>query len=280
MVRLTMDCRGGRGTLNALLADVCQLWQLRRLLATMTRREIGARFAGSVGGWLWAWLPPLVTIAAYFLVFDIVFGMRLGDNAPTSRVGTYLVVGMTAWMAFADAAQRGMMSLIESGGMLQKNPLPPALFPARAVMASSVVFAPLMLLLLPAYVSSHHFRAAVWVLPVLMLLQAILTFLLAYLLAIMAAALRDVVQVIGVLLSLGIFLSPILFPLSLFPARFRWLLWFNPMTALVVAYQSVLLQGQWPPLQAWLVLLAWIALTAALLSVAIRRSRDELVDWL
>jgi lipopolysaccharide transport system permease protein len=266
--------------LSALIAECRQLWRLRPLLAALTRRELAARIAGSAGGVLWVWLPPLLTLAAYFLVFDVVFGMRLGGQAPTARVGTYLIVGMLGWMAFADAVQRGMGSLLEAGGMLQKNPLPPGLFPARAVLASAVVFVPLMLLLVPLYARAHGFGAGLLALPLLVALQALLAFLLAYLLAILAAALRDVVQLVNVLLSLGVFLSPVLFPLTMFPAAWRWLLWLNPMTAPVLGYQSALLQGAWPPLAVWLALAAWIVALALLLSLAIARSRDQLVDWL
>lgn len=266
--------------LSALADDMRQLWRLRRLLAVMARRELTQRIAGSVGGLVWVWLPPLLTVAAYFLVFDLVFGMRLGAAAPTPRVGTYLVVGMVGWMAFADATQRGMMSLVESAGLLQKNPLPPVLFPARAVLASGLVFAPLLATLVLLYGGVHQFRAGVWALLPLALAQGVLSFLLAYLLAILAAALRDVAQLVGVLLSLGIFLSPILFPIDMFPAGWRWLLWANPMTALVLGYQSALLQGAWPDWPVWLALGAWIGASALVLSLAVARSRDELVDWL
>ena len=266
--------------LTALTSECRQLWRLRGLLAVLTKRELAARFAGSAGGVLWVWLPPLLTIAAYFLVFDVVFGMRLGAGAPTGRVGTYLIVGMLPWMAFADATQRGMTSLLDAGGLLHKNPLPPALFPARAVLASGVVFAPLLLALLPLYMGAHQWRAGVWAVLPLLALQALLSFLLAYLLAILAAALRDVAQGVQVLLSLGVFLSPVLFPLTLFPERWRWLLWLNPMTGPILGYQSALLQGAWPAWPVWVALAAWTGLLAALLSLALARSRDQLVDWL
>lgn len=265
---------------NALLLEVRTLWQMRALLNVMARRELTSRVAGSAGGLLWVWLPPLATLAVYFLVFDLVFGMRLGDGAPAQRVGAFLVVGMLPWMAFADAAQRGMASLLDAGSMLQKNPLPAGLFPARAVLASLIVFAPLILLLLLLYMPSHHWRPGVLALPALLLGQAVLSFLLAYLLAVLAAALQDVTQVVNVLLSLGVFLSPILFPLALFPQNWRWVLWLNPMTAWTLGYQSVLLQGAWPPLSVWLFIAAWLLFLGAALSVLLARSRDELVDWL
>jgi lipopolysaccharide transport system permease protein len=116
--------------------------------------------------------------------------------------------------------------------------------------------------------------------PLLLLLQGVLAFLLAYLLAIFAAAVRDTLQVLGFALSVGIYLSPIFFPLSMFPQEWRWMLFANPMTALVLAYQSVLLQGTWPGLTLWAVALGWLLVLAWLLNGLIKRSRDELVDWL
>jgi len=264
----------------AIATELGVLWRLRGLLAVLTRRELTARFAGSAGGVLWVWLPPLLTVASYYLIFDVVFAMRLGGQAPTARVGTYLIAGMLAWMAFADAVQRGMTSLLDAGGMLQKNPLLPGLFPARAVLASALVFAPLLLLLVPLYGGVHHFGWGVLAVPLLITLQGLLSFLLAYLLAILAAALRDVTQVVGVTLSLGVFLSPVLFPVTLFPERWRWLLWLNPMTGPILGYQSALLQGAWPQPAVWLAIAGWLTLLAALLSVALVRSRDQLVDWL
>lgn len=246
----------------------------------MTRRELASRYAGSAAGVMWAYLQPILTIAAYFLVFDIVFAMRMGNNAPTSRVGTYLVVGTLPWLSFCESLSRGANSLVDAGGLLQKNALPPVLFVARSVLAGWVVFVPLMVLLTLAYLPVSGFGWALLVIPLLLLLQGMLAFLLAHLLAILAAAVRDTVQILSFVLSVGIFLSPIFFPLSMFPEEWRWLLFANPMTALVLGYQSVLLQGLWPDLTLWAVSLGWLLMLALLLNGLIARSRDELVDWL
>ncbi|MEO8247964.1 MAG: ABC transporter permease, partial [Burkholderiales bacterium] len=223
---------------------------------------------------------PLLTVAAYYLVFDVVFSMRLGENAPTRQVGTYLIVGALPWMAFCDAVSRGMNSLLEAGGVLQKNALPPVLFPVRAVLASSVIFGPLMLVVALAYAPLHKFSPALFALVPLLFAQLLLSIVLGYLLAILAAALRDTVQIIGFFLSVGIYLSPVLFPLVLFPEDWRWVLWANPMTALVLGFQDVLLQGAWPAASVWIAAGAWIGITSLLLNVLVARSREQLVDWL
>lgn len=266
--------------MGTLLNEWLAVWRARNLVWVLTRREVAARHSGTALGVLWPYLQPLLTVAAYYLVFDVVFSMRLGENAPTSRVGAYLIVGMLPWMAFADATQRGMNSLLEAGGMLQKNPLPPAIFPARSVLASTFVFSPLILLLVFFYTPSHHFGSGVMAVLPLYALQLLLCFLLSYLLAVLAAALRDVVQVVGFMLSIGVFLSPVLFPVTMFPEGWRWVLWLNPMSAFVMGYQSALLQGAWPVADVWVVIGIWVVVLGGVLNMALSRCRDQLVDWL
>jgi len=256
------------------------VWRARALLRVLVGREVAARHAGTALGVLWPYLQPLLSVAAYYLVFDIVFAFRMDSHAPTSRVGAYLIVGALPWMAFCDAVTRSMVSLLEAGSILQKNALPPVLFPVRAVLGSALIYAPLIAIVAVGYGPYHRFAPALFGLVLLVMLQIVLCIVLGFLLAIFAAALRDTIQVVTFLLTVGIYLSPALFPISLFPERWQWVLWANPMTSLMLGYQTVLLKGQWPALETWIVTLAWIGLLTVMLGSAIRRSRDQLVDWL
>ncbi len=245
----------------------------------MTRRELQVRYAGSVAGVVWAYVQPALTVAAYFLVFDLVFNLRMGASAPTARVGVYLVVGALPWLAFCESVSRGSSSLVEAGSMLQKNAIPPVLFVARSVLASWVVFVPLMLSMTSAYLWLSALNWPHLSIGLLLILQGLLAFFLAYAIAIITAAFRDTLQILSFLLGVGIYLSPVLFPLSLFPSEWQWVLFANPMTAFVLAYQTVLLQGQWPAAYLWVVIVIWLVLSVSLLNVLIARSRESLVDW-
>lgn len=256
------------------------LWNARALLVVLARREFSARYAGSAGGVLWAYAQPMLMVAAYYLVFDVVFQMRLGAEAPTKAVGTYLIVGMVPWIAFCDAIGRAMNSLTDSATLLQKNPLPLVLFPVRSVLASALVFMPLMTLLIALYSPLHRFGPAVLSIVPLLLLQTILCAVLGYLLAIFNAALRDTAQLVTFALAVGVFVSPVLFPKQMFPADWQWVLWLNPMSAFVQSYQSILLQGHWPEWSHLAVVAAWIVVPALILNQALNRSADQLVDWL
>lgn len=257
-----------------------RLWAARRLLWVMIRRELQARVAGSALGLFWVYLQPLLTVGVYFLVFDLVFAMKLGAHAPSERVGTYLVVGALPWLAFAEGISRGASSLVDAGQLLQKNPLPPGLFVLRSVGAGLVVFAPVLLFLALLY---GWLRGVAWAwlaLPTLFILQGVVTALLAWILALFTAAARDTLQLLAFALQLGIFLSPVLFVITMFPESWRWLLYLNPMTPLVLGYQSVLLSLQWPDGSTWLAIGAWIVVLASVLGYCVRNSRDQLVDWL
>jgi lipopolysaccharide transport system permease protein len=266
---------------SALGGEVRELWRARGLLRLMVRRELSARYAGSALGAVWLYAQPLLTIAAYYLVFDVVFKARLPDAAPTRAVGAFLVAGIVPWLAFCDAVGRGMTSLVDAGSLLQKNAIPPALFPARSVLGSAIVYLPLLVLLVPAYLPLHGLRAAPMLsLAPLVAAALLLWFLLAYALAVLAAALRDVKQFVTFGFAVGIFFSPVLFPQQMFPAGVAWLLWLNPMTPVILGCQSVLLLGKIPAVELWLAIGAWIAGTALLLDRLVARSREQLVDWL
>ncbi len=268
------------GDLRALPVQVVEAWRARALLSLMVEREIRSRFTGTVLGLIWLYAQPMLTIATYYIVFDRVLKARLGEGAPTHHVGIYLIIGMVPWIGFSDGLSRAMYSLLDAAGLLQKNALPLVLFPARGALTSALTFLPPLLLVAAVFAVVRGPSPALLLLPVLILAQVALSFMLGYALAILAAAMRDVLQVIGFFLSLGIFLSPVLFTMNMIPEHFRWLFWLNPMTCIILGFQSVILLKQVPGWEVWGVLCAWLSGSALLLNRLIDRSREQLVDWL
>lgn len=264
----------------SLVNDLRALRAAKGLLLLMVRRELASRHAGSIVGIGWAYVQPLLTMSAYYFMFDVVFKARLSDSAPTRAVGAFLIVGMLPWQAFCEALSRASSSLIEAGDLLQKNPLPLVLFPVRAVLATAMVYLPLFVLLAFAYFPTHKFGRGMLLLPVWLCLQFGLCMLMGYLLALLAAAMRDVTQIVGFTLNIGIFASPVLFPSSMFPESLRWVLWINPMTPLVQGYQAILLQGSIPSVDSWIGIACWLVGVAFLLGRMLVHAREQVVDWL
>jgi lipopolysaccharide transport system permease protein len=122
-------------------------------------------------------------------------------------------------------------------------------------------------------------RALLW-LPVWALIQIAMAYFLALGLAVLTAALRDIGNLVQTLFGMLIFFAPILFPLERVPEAVRPLLWLNPFTALANGYHSILLRGDIPAWPDLLGALAWLLLLMVAASILLRRSREQLVDWL
>ncbi|GAB4216076.1 MAG: ABC transporter permease [Rhodoferax sp.] len=272
--------RGVHRDQGLIFSELFQLAQHKRLCWAMALSDVRSRYAGSALGFVWAFVQPALTIAAYYLVFDVVFALRAGADATAPKVGTYLIAGFLPWLAFCEGLSRGANGLLESAHLLRKNALPTVLPVARSVLTGGLIYLPLMILLTGVFVLwGSASWSALALLPLMVLLYAAV-FLSAYAWAILIAAVRDAAQVQAFMLQIGVFLSPVLFPLSAFPENWRWLLYLNPASAPVQGVQAILLHDQYPPPVVWWVCLTWILVLAVVLELLLRRSADELVDWL
>lgn len=258
------------------------LWKNRGVVWALTRHDIRSRYAGSALGAVWAYLQPLLVVACYVLVFDIVFSLRAQHANGNVRLGAYLVAGALPWLTFTEGLGRGASSLLEAGSLLQKNNLPVGVFVLRTALSAVVVYVPLMVAVACgfAYAVGSYASPAWAALPLLLLLHFLLIFILAYIGALLAAASRDVLQVLSFSLAVGIYLSPVLFPMELFPQDWRWVLYANPMTGIVLGYQDLLLAGRWPALITWVSTTVWLLVGGALLTRLLRNSKDQIRDWL
>jgi len=228
-------------------APVGSLWRNRMLLRSMARRDILARYRGSVGDVLWTVLNPLLLMLTYFFVFGVVLRTRFGADATGSGYVLYFLAGMLPWLAFSEAAGRAPYIVIEHRNWVKKLVFPLETLPAIPVISGIVteafavcVFAAVLFALRGAVP-----LAALW-LPVLLVPQILLTVGLAWFLAALAVYMRDLGQINGFLLTLWFFLTPICYPVASMPAWALPVLRRNPMFVLVQAYRDVLLAGHAP----------------------------------
>lgn len=269
-----------KGAVSGLIADLSVVLRMRTLLLPMVRREMATRTAGTALGVFWLYLQPLLILTAYYYLFGIVFAVRMSAGAVTERLGVYLIVGLMPWLAIADGVGRAAGSLVEAGSLLQKNALPIVLFPVRTVLASAAIYAPLIALLVPFSGAAQGFSwAMLWVLPLWLALCAVVL-LLGLLVSLLTAASRDTAQVLTLVLSIGLFVSPVLYPVDMVPAALQWALWLNPATPLVLGFHAALLAGAAPPPEALLAIVGWILLLGWLAGRMLHRCREQVVDWL
>jgi lipopolysaccharide transport system permease protein len=264
------------------LASLEEVWRSRRLLGSLVLRQLKASYAGSVGGWAWVVLRPLMTVIAYYFVFDLVLAVRLNvEEAGTATYALYLISGMIPWLAFSDGVVQGTNSLVGDANLLKKTRFPAELIPARAVLGGAVAILPFTYLvgIISLAMGSGGALGMLLLLPWLGL-QILLSYHIALVLSLLTAALRDIGQIVQTFFPMLIFFSPILFPPDRVPDALRSVLWLNPFTPLVNGYHSLLLQGTLPSGADLAVLFGWWLLLVIVSRKLLLRAREQLVDWL
>jgi lipopolysaccharide transport system permease protein len=237
------------------------IWRNRSLIRTMVRRDILGRYRGSFAGAFWTLLNPLLLMLTYFFVFGVVLQAKFGADPSRSGFALYFLAGMLPWLAFSEAAGRAPWVMIEHRNFVKKLVFAIETLPFTLVVSGliSEIFG-LLLFSAGFFVIRGTVPLSVAWLPVLIVPQVLFAAGVAWFLAALGVFVRDLGQVIGFLLTLWFFLTPICYPESSLPAMAAPLLSKNPIYVLVHGYRAIFLEGHAPafaPLwKLWLVSLA------------------------
>ena len=226
------------------------LWELPRrfdLIASLTRREIAARYKGSVLGIIWAVVTPVVTIAVFTLIFAGIFGARFGASGSGWEFALYIFCGVLPWTAFQEAVQLSSQKIVSQANLVKRVVFPLEILPVAQTFASlaNQLFGTIALLIMALIIQRTMHPTILW-LPVLVMPQLLLTFGMAWLVASLGVFLRDIVQGVALLLMVWMYLTPIIYPESIVPERFRPLINLNPFTPLIRSYRNIMLEGTTP----------------------------------
>ncbi|MGD0497023.1 MAG: ABC transporter permease [Bryobacteraceae bacterium] len=244
--------RARRSAGRAFTYPVLTIWRNRGLIRAMARRDILGRYRGSFGGAFWAVLSPLLLMLTYFFVFGLVLRARFPGDSSRSGFALYFLAGMLPWLAVSEAASRAPAIVLEHRNFVKKLVFAVETLPVNLVAAGliselfAIVLFGVFLLVLRGAVPI----TVLW-LPMLVIPQILLTAGLCWFLAALGVFVRDLGQVIGFLLTIWFFLTPICYPeasLGSLPHFATLLLSKNPMYVLVRGYRAILLGPQAPSL--------------------------------
>jgi lipopolysaccharide transport system permease protein len=226
------------------------LWQLPKradLIFTFAKRELLRRYKGSALGIAWAVLTPVVMIAIFTFIFAGIFGARFGANHSHWDYALYIFCGLVPWTMFQESVQQSANTIVANSNLVKRVVFPLEALPAAQVFAAlgSQLFATVALLIATIIVRQRLELTAFWF-PVLLIPQLLFALGAAWLVASLGVFLRDIAQGITLLLMAWMYLTPIIYPESLVPDRFRPLIDFNPFTPLVRNYRGIFLDGRSP----------------------------------
>ena len=232
---------------RSLTYPVLTIWRNRSLIRTMVRRDIMGRYRGSFGGVFWTVLNPLLLMLTYFFVFGVVLEARFGADSSRTGFALYFLAGMLPWLAFSEAAGRAPTVMLEHRNFVKKLVFAVETLPVNLVAAGLVteIFG-LALFTAAFWAARGAVPASVLWLPALIVPQVLFTAGMCWFLAALGVFVRDLGQVIGFLLTLWFFLTPICYPEASLPAWALPVLSKNPLYVLVRGYRAVFLEAQAP----------------------------------
>jgi len=236
-----------RGIGSTLVSPFRTLAVHRQALEIFVGRDLRGRYVSSALGLWWAVIQPLVLLTLYTFVFSVIMKQRLGPGQGTGEFAVYLFCGLLPWLAFADAVTRSASVIVEQTPLIKKVAFPSEILPVHLVLSAIVVeFLGLAVFLIVVALFDHRPGWSLLALPVVVAFQFLFTSGVAWLLGSVAVFLRDARQVVGLALTLWMFLTPIMYRLDLVPERFRWVMSVNPMTVVIDAYRAAVLGAQLP----------------------------------
>jgi lipopolysaccharide transport system permease protein len=223
-----------------MLHNLRKLLRYRGLIQSLVARELKARYRGSVLGFFWSFINPLLLLLIYTFVFAVVMpGARGGGTEPYAL---FMFCGILPWTWFSSSLSEAANVLISGGNLIKKVLFPAEILPIVTVLANMIHFflgLPILVLFLIYYRAPLTVGELLWF-PVIVFVQFLLTTGLALILAALTVHFRDIRDILSNVLTFWFFATPIIYQMNDAPASGRQFLNFNPFTHLAISYQEIL----------------------------------------
>ena len=224
-----------------MLDHFTELYQHRGLLEILVLRELKARYRGTVLGFLWTFVNPLVLMLIYVLVFSVY--LRMG----TENYPAFLLCGLFPWTWFSLGISEATNSVINNGGLIKKVYLPSEIFPLVYITSNMVHYLLTFPIQLCALLYFHvELSWPIVFLPIVVFLQLVFMYGLGLILSSLAVQFRDLIHVVPNVLMLWFFVTPVFYPSTVVPQKFRLILDLNPMAHLIRCYQDIFYYERFP----------------------------------
>lgn len=237
------------------------VWTNRNLIWTLAKNDFKKRYAGSYLGAVWAMIQPVVTIAMYYVVFDVIMGAgaQSGPRATSIPYVLFLTAGLVPWFFFSEAFTHGTSAMVEYNYLVKKVVFNVSILPVIKVVAAvfiHIFFVFVMLIMASIYGYYPSFYT------IQIIYYSFCTFMLALGLSYITSAVmvffRDIAQIIGILLQIGMWATPILWNIENMSRTWQIILSINPLVYIVSGYRNSVVGGVWFFENLWETLYFWV----------------------
>lgn len=219
-----------------------ELWEYREMVISFVKRDLKSRYRGSVLGFLWMFLNPLLQLAVYTVVFSTI--MRAGID----QFYLFLFVALVPWLFFSTCLSTGTTVIFSQQDMVKKIYFPREVLPLSFTISQFVnMLLSFLVIFLVVFFSGRALNfTAVLYLPLVALSEFVLALGTVYIVSALNVYFRDMEHILGIVSMAWMYLTPLLYPIELVPEKYVGLFYLNPMTAIVISYRDILYYGK-PP---------------------------------
>jgi lipopolysaccharide transport system permease protein len=222
-----------------------ELYAYREMLRSLVHRDLRGRYKGSVLGFLWTFLNPLLQLAVYTILFSHIIRMGINDYY------LFLFVALIPWMFFSSSIMGGSTSILSNQSMVTKIYFPREVLPISVVTGAFVnMLYCFIVVLAVVLVFSDRVNFVAWFyLPVIAIIEYILALGFALIAAAVTVYIRDLEHILGIVTMAWQFLTPVMYGIDMVPDEYLFIFNLNPMSPIIVAYRDILYYGRIPHME-------------------------------
>lgn len=266
--------------LKQFLTFINDIISSRKLIWELTKKDFKSRYLGSYLGIIWAFIQPTITIIIFWFVFQVGFKSTPVDNFPFIL---WLISGMIPWFFFSDSLSNATNSVLESSYLVKKVVFRVSVLPIIKILSALMIHIFFILFLLIMF-AVYGYKPNIYNIQVIYYLFAtiILVIGLSWITSALVIFLRDIGQVVAMLLQFGFWLTPIFWSLNLVPEKYHGLIKLNPMFYIIEGYRDTFIYHKWFWQHLYLTAYFWLV-TLILFSIGailFKRLRPHFADVL
>ncbi len=245
------------------------LYQYRELLKSNVKKEIRGKYKGSFLGVLWSFVNPLLQILVYAIVFPYIMRVK------TDNYLVFLIIGIIPWTFFTYVLNQGMITVRMNAGIIKKVYFPREILPISVATSGLVNFLiSCVIILIFCIFGGVGITWHLVFLPLIAIFQYVLQLGLTLGLSAINIYIKDTEYIVQFFINMLFYGTPILYTATLFPERYRWILYLNPMAQIINAYRDIFLYHQIPDLFG-LVYMAGVSVILFIIGLAIFRKLEK-----
>lgn len=245
------------------------LYNYREFLKTNVKKDIRGKYKGSFLGVLWSFINPLLMALVYAIVFPFI--LKSGQD----HYVTFIVIAILPWNWFTTVISQGTFCILANAGIIKKVYFPREILPI-SVATSGIInyFISIPIIVIFLICSGIGFSKYILLLPFIAIIQYILSLGIIFITSAINVYIRDAEYIINFIVTMLFYATPVLYSTTLFPEKFRWILYLNPMTTIINGYRDILFYQKLPQISLLLSVLC-IALIILMIGIMIFKHLEK-----